>query len=98
MEPNIIVRGRQVDADLVRNAIPGAVEKYKQLSGKDCNVYIDQENFLPQNTTGGVEILAQTGRIKVISDTFHITIDCKKLVLMSYVVFVFRLLTHLSLV
>lgn len=65
MEPNVIVRGRQADADLIRNSIPRAVEKYKELSGKDCNVHIDQESFLPPDTTGGVEILAQTGRIKV---------------------------------
>lgn len=94
MEPNVIVRGRQIDADLIRNVIPQAVEKYKELSGKDCNVHIDQEGFLPQNATGGVEVLAQTGRIKVLRvESLFFFVLFRFLFIPFFSSFLFRLLT-----
>lgn len=71
MEPNVIIRSRKQDATLVQNVISKAVEKYSALASKDCNVHLDQENWLSQDMTGGVEIHAQTGRIKVIMIFFH---------------------------
>lgn len=65
MEPNVIIRSRKQDGSLVQNAIPRAVETYRTLASKDVNVNLDQETWLAQDATGGVEVLAQTGRIKV---------------------------------
>jgi V-type H+-transporting ATPase subunit E len=67
MEVNVVIRARQQDAQLVQNAIPKAAEKYKEMASKDVNIGLDQETFLPQDTTGGVEIISQSGRIRVVN-------------------------------
>jgi len=67
LEPHIIVRTRQQDVNIVESVLPKAMEKYQQLSNKECTVFVDKETYLPQDTTGGVEILSQTGRIKVVN-------------------------------
>lgn len=65
MEPNIIIRAKQQDVGIVESVLPRAIEKYKQLSNLEVSVFVDKEVFLPQDTTGGVEVHSQTGRIKV---------------------------------
>lgn len=40
-------------------------EEYKNISGKDVFVKIDSETFLPAETCGGIELLAQRGKIKI---------------------------------
>jgi len=58
MEANIIIRGRQQDAQLIQNVLPGAVEQYKRETGKDVVVTLDTENNLSAESTGGIEIFA----------------------------------------
>lgn len=65
MEANVIVRGRQGDAQVIQNALPAAVEHYKRETGKDVVVTLDTENFLPADSTGGIELYALQGRIRV---------------------------------
>jgi V-type H+-transporting ATPase subunit E len=65
MEANIIIRGRQQDAQLIQNVLPGSVEQYKRETGKDVVVTLDTDNFLSGDSTGGIEILALQGRIRV---------------------------------
>jgi V-type H+-transporting ATPase subunit E len=65
MEANVVVRGRQVDAQLIQNILPASVEQYKRESRKDIVVTLDTENFLPTDSTGGVELFALQGRIRV---------------------------------
>lgn len=65
MEANVSVRGRQVDAQIIQNSLPVAVEQYKRESGKDVVITLDTENFLPADSTGGVELYALQGRIRV---------------------------------
>ncbi|XP_050071028.1 V-type proton ATPase subunit E [Anopheles maculipalpis] len=65
MEANVLIRGRQVDAQVIQNVLPAAVESYKSKCGRDVVVTLDTESFLPADTTGGVDLLAQSGRIKV---------------------------------
>lgn len=65
MEPNIHIRGRQQDAQLIQNVLPGSVEHYKRETGKDVVVTLVTEQFLPADSTGGIEILALQGRIRV---------------------------------
>lgn len=71
MEPNVIVRTRQQDVNIVESVLSKSIENYKQLSKKDCSVFVDKETYLPNDTTGGVEILSQTGRIKVLVTAFY---------------------------
>jgi len=67
MEANIIIRGRQKDAQLIQNVLPGAVEQYKRETGKDVVVTLDTENNLSAESTGGIEIFALQGRIRVVN-------------------------------
>jgi len=65
LEPTVLVRCRQTDQSLVEQMIPGAVAEYKAKVDKDCQVKLDTENWLGADKTGGLEILAQKGKIKV---------------------------------
>merc|ERR1712127_208566 len=65
LEPALLVRCKQSDQALVEQVIPGALTQYKTLVGKDCQVKLDTENWLKPDMTGGLEILAQKGKIKV---------------------------------
>ncbi|CRL01595.1 CLUMA_CG014353, isoform A [Clunio marinus] len=67
MEANITIRGRQQDAQLIQNVLPGAVEQYKRETGKDVVVTLDTDNFLSAESTGGIEIFALQGRIRVVN-------------------------------
>lgn len=65
MEAAITIRGRQKDAQLIQNVLPGSVEQYKRETGKDVVVTLDTDNFLSADSTGGIEISALQGRIRV---------------------------------
>lgn len=65
MEPKTVIRGRQVDIDLIEQVLPRAMKDYKDKMGKECAVIVDKETFLPANTCGGVELHALGGRIRV---------------------------------
>jgi len=65
LEAQVFVRCRQEDQALVENAIPAALAEYKTKVAKDCQVKLDTENWLSADRTGGLEILAQKGKIKV---------------------------------
>jgi len=65
LEPSLLIRCRQIDQPLVEKIIPLAVADYKAKVGKDCQVKLDTENWLGADKTGGLEILAQKGKIKV---------------------------------
>lgn len=67
MEANVTVRARQGDAQLVQNVLPGSVEQYKRETGKDVVVTLDTESFLPADSTGGIELYALQGRIRVVN-------------------------------
>lgn len=65
MEPKTIIRSRQVDQALIQQLLPNAVAEYKQKTGKDVNVILDTETFLPPGTCGGIELFALNGRLRV---------------------------------
>lgn len=64
-ESNVVIRVRPQDRDLVRSITSNVEEKYKDGCGKEVNLKIDDESHLNQDSTGGVELLAQRGRIKI---------------------------------
>jgi len=74
LEHNVLLRCRQADVDLLEEVLSSAIEKYKAKAGKEVNIKIDKETFLPANTCGGVEVIAQKGRIKV-SNTLESRLD-----------------------
>lgn len=74
LEDNVTIRCKQQDLGLVREVAGRAVQAYKQATGKEVKLTIDQENFLPADISGGVEALAQRGKIKI-SNTLESRLD-----------------------
>ncbi|XP_074655418.1 V-type proton ATPase subunit E-like [Tubulanus polymorphus] len=76
-EDEVSVQCRQEDLNIVRDCLPAAINKCKELIKKDVKASMDTENFLGSETSGGVILLANKGKIKVVN-----TLD-KRLELMS---------------
>lgn len=74
MEAKVSVRGRQADAQLIQNILLQSVEQYKRDTRKDIEVVLDTEHFLPAESTGGVELFALQGRIRVSIEEFFYTL------------------------
>jgi V-type H+-transporting ATPase subunit E len=68
------VRTREADQDLVREVFPDALVAYKQETGKELNLKLDTDTFLPAEICGGVDLFAQGGRIKI-SNTLESRLD-----------------------
>ena len=60
-----MLRIREKDEALIEGLIGSVSADYKQMSGKDIKLKIDKDNFLPAETTGGIELTAQRGKIKI---------------------------------
>lgn len=67
MEPAVTVKVRKQDEDLVREVLPNCAKEYKASIGRDVNLAIDPEGYLPPDTCGGIELQSQKGRIKISS-------------------------------
>lgn len=73
-EDKILVRVRPQDRDLVHSVLPTVATKYKDATGKDVNLVIDDEVQLSQETTGGIELYAHHNKIKI-SNTMEARLD-----------------------
>jgi len=65
LQSHVFIRVREEDQALVQELFGEVVEEYKAISGKELNLKIDPEGYLPPETCGGVELLAHKGRIKI---------------------------------
>ncbi|UJR24726.1 hypothetical protein I4U23_006100 [Adineta vaga] len=66
MEKDVTIRCRRNDVELVQRLVPDVINRYKQeLKQKDIQIKIDDKNFLPDDSAGGIEIYAMGGKIKV---------------------------------
>lgn len=65
IEHSVVIRCRKQDVAAVKSAADSAVSQFKSVVKKDCNYKIDNDNYLPSDICGGVEILAQQGKIRV---------------------------------
>ncbi|EUB59540.1 V-type proton ATPase subunit E [Echinococcus granulosus] len=65
VEPEATIKCRAEDYDLVKSLVPTSVKEVKRQTGIDCNITVDNANFLPQDSCGGVEIYVRQGRICV---------------------------------
>jgi len=63
LEKEVVVRCRQEDVGLVEKAIPSSVSQYQKATSKNVSVSVDKQTFLT-NSCGGVELLANKGKIK----------------------------------
>ncbi|CAG9822366.1 unnamed protein product [Phaedon cochleariae] len=73
-EKEVTVRVRPQDRDLVRSILPNVAAKYKDATGKDILLKVDDESHLSQEITGGVDLLAQKNKIKI-SNTMEARLD-----------------------
>ncbi|PBC25318.1 V-type proton ATPase subunit E [Apis cerana cerana] len=64
-ENHVTIRVRQVDFPLVESLLDSVQSAYKQITKKDVTIKVDQDNFLPSDSCGGVDLFAAKGRIKV---------------------------------
>ncbi|XKL62292.1 hypothetical protein PGB90_002125 [Kerria lacca] len=65
LEANVLIRIREKDQTLIETVLDDVSEEYRKISGKDVLLKIDTEAFLPADTCGGIELLAQKGKIKI---------------------------------
>jgi len=74
LEASVLVRVREADQSIVDGILDVAAAKYKDITGKEVILKVDTESFLPADMTGGVELQAQKGRIKI-SNTLEARLD-----------------------
>jgi len=74
VEKEVNVRCRKVDIELVKSVLPAAVAEFKKATNRDCVASIDQNNFLPTDSCGGVEIFTYNNKIKC-SNTLETRLD-----------------------
>jgi len=65
IEDNVTIRCRQKDVAHVQDVLEKAVSSFKAATQRDTKVIIDNINFLSPELAGGVELIAQSGKIKV---------------------------------
>ncbi|XP_047990990.1 V-type proton ATPase subunit E [Leguminivora glycinivorella] len=65
VEPQVTVRVRQADKGLVEGLLSKAQASYKEKIKRDLQLKVDNENFLPAETCGGVDLVTAKGRIKI---------------------------------
>lgn len=61
-ETNVVIRARQADHALIESLWPTIQQEYKNVCKKDVNLKMDQDNFLPPDSCGGVDLLAAKGK------------------------------------
>ncbi|KAJ4254330.1 V-ATPase V1 sector subunit E [Fusarium torreyae] len=69
-EPELQVRSRKKDSDVVKKAIEEAAKEFKKELGKDVTAKLQEENPLPEEIAGGVVIISGNGKIDI-DNTFE---------------------------
>ncbi|KAH7235758.1 ATPase, V1/A1 complex, subunit E [Fusarium tricinctum] len=69
-EPELQVRSRKKDYDIVKKAIEEAAKEYKKELGKDITAKIQEDDPLPEGIAGGVSIISGSGKIDI-DNTFE---------------------------
>ncbi|XP_072045218.1 V-type proton ATPase subunit E-like isoform X2 [Amphiura filiformis] len=65
LEPKVIIRCKERDVSLVQENINNALADYKAATNKTCDVSIDTQHYLGPEVTGGIELSAPNGKIKI---------------------------------
>ncbi|KAI2634803.1 ATPase, V1/A1 complex, subunit E [Hypomontagnella submonticulosa] len=76
-EPEIQVRARKADYSVVKDAIKDAEDEYKKTTSKETKVTIDEENALPEGSSGGLIIVGSQGKIDI-NNTFDERLELLK--------------------
>ncbi|CAI9726678.1 V-type proton ATPase subunit E-like [Octopus vulgaris] len=67
LETNVIIKCREQDVNSVKEVLPQCQENFKAATYKDVKVTISTDSFLSSSVSGGVEVFAQQGKIKVVN-------------------------------
>ncbi|CAN7945622.1 unnamed protein product, partial [Ixodes hexagonus] len=67
LEKDVIIVCRRKDAKLVQAALEVATKVFRKKTGIQANVALDKDTFLPEASTGGVELTSMKGKIKVVN-------------------------------
>ncbi|XP_043943535.1 V-type proton ATPase subunit E 1 [Protopterus annectens] len=74
LEPKVVIRCRKQDFPMVKAGVKKSIPMYKSIANVDVDVQIDQENFLPDEISGGIELYNSDFKIKV-SNTLESRLD-----------------------
>ncbi|KAF4500565.1 V-type proton ATPase subunit E [Fusarium agapanthi] len=69
-EPELQVRARKKDYDVVKKAIEEAAMEFKKELGKDITAKIQEDDPLPEGIAGGVVVISGSGKIDI-DNTFE---------------------------
>ncbi|EXJ62553.1 ATP synthase (E/31 kDa) subunit [Cladophialophora yegresii CBS 114405] len=69
-EKKVSVRCRKADKDKVQSAAKKASEEYKKHMGSESEVVVDEKDWLPEDSAGGVFVLGSNGKIEL-NNTFE---------------------------
>ncbi|KAH7228078.1 ATPase, V1/A1 complex, subunit E [Fusarium oxysporum] len=69
-EPELQVRARKKDYDVVKKAIEEAAKEFKKELGKDITAKIQEDDPLPEGIAGGVVVISGNGKIDI-DNTFE---------------------------
>lgn len=75
MEPNVVIRVRQIDQSLVESIFSDIQNTYTSVFKQDIALKVDPDNFLPAESCGGVELIAHKGKLKKKLSIFSIKIN-----------------------
>lgn len=67
LEPAVTIVCRQKDVGLVKQVIDESLAQLREATKQECNVTVDEQNFVSQDCAGGIEMLAKQGKIKVVN-------------------------------
>ncbi|KAL1420908.1 hypothetical protein MTO96_004282 [Rhipicephalus appendiculatus] len=67
LDKDVVLSCRKKDEALVKAAIPVAVKQFRKKTCIQANVVIDTENWLGEQSCGGVELTSLQGRKKVVN-------------------------------
>ncbi|KAG0423589.1 hypothetical protein HPB47_000628 [Ixodes persulcatus] len=67
LDPDVTVFCRRKDAKLVQAAVEVASKVFKKKTGIQANVTLDKDNFLPEASTGGVEMSSMKGKVRIVN-------------------------------
>ena len=67
LEKELVLRCRQKDEHLVEQLLPECLDALEKQWGNKTKVTIEKQHYLPEDSAGGVEMLAKAGKIRVSS-------------------------------
>ncbi|KAK0723919.1 ATPase, V1/A1 complex, subunit E [Apiosordaria backusii] len=76
-EPELQIRARKADYEVVRAAIEKAEGEYKEKTGREVEATIDEENAVAEGSAGGVVIVGGNGKIDI-DNTLEARLDLLK--------------------